>query len=75
MGIVFNKRDGVGMRATRPEPVPLPFLLKRAVSSSYHELDEGGDQQFRVKSLKMQMTIILAQKVVRMVCSGTPLQC
>ena len=49
--------------------------LKRVVSSSYHTLDEGGDQQFCVKSLKMQMTIILAQKVVRMVCSGTPLQC
>ena len=26
MGIVFNKRGGVGMGTTRPEPVPLPFL-------------------------------------------------
>ena len=26
MRFVLNKRDGVGMRATRPEPVPLPFL-------------------------------------------------
>ena len=26
MGISFNKRDGVGMGATRPEPAQLPFL-------------------------------------------------
>ena len=28
MGIVFNKRGGVGMGATRPEPAPLPFLVE-----------------------------------------------
>ena len=28
MGIVFNKRGGVGMGATRPEPAPLPFLIQ-----------------------------------------------
>ena len=26
MGIIFDKRGGVGMGATRPEPAPLPFL-------------------------------------------------
>ena len=26
MGIVLNKRGGVGMGATRPEPASLPFL-------------------------------------------------
>ena len=26
MGIVFNKRGGVGMRVIRPEPTPLSFL-------------------------------------------------
>ena len=29
MGIVFNKRGGVGMGVTRPEPTPLPFLTPR----------------------------------------------
>ena len=26
MGIILNKRGGVGMGATRPEPTPLPSL-------------------------------------------------
>ena len=26
MGFILNKRGGVGMGATRPEPAPLPFL-------------------------------------------------
>ena len=36
MGIIFNKRGGVGMGATRPEPAPLPFLIK--TSSKFHFL-------------------------------------
>ena len=27
MGIILNKRGGVGMGATRPEPAPLPSLV------------------------------------------------
>ena len=27
MRFVLNKRGGVGMGATRPEPAPLPFLI------------------------------------------------
>ena len=35
MGIVFNKRGGVGMGATRSEPAPLPFLFVYHLSN-YH---------------------------------------
>ena len=34
MGIGFAKRGGVGMEATRPEPAPLPFLLRAMWSIS-----------------------------------------
>ena len=35
MGMIFilNKRDGVGMGATRPEPAPLPFLIRKLKGS------------------------------------------
>ena len=37
MGIILNKRGGVGMGATRPEPAPLPSL----VSSRLLKLDSN----------------------------------
>ena len=36
MRIVLNKRGGVGMGATRPKSVPLPFLI--SISTNFYKV-------------------------------------